>query len=262
MALGTGSLLAPNRGSPLNQGLLAWWIVLPGRSGGGRLVDLWGKYHNSLVNGASWIAPQGRPGGLGAIGLNAALSQYISTPLLPPIGANARTFAIWGWYDPANTGVRVLTDWGTTAVIGNRNLLYFAAGDSHPKYEFFGSTLTSSNVTTGGVWNHYCAIYNGTAAALYINGLFAGSASPSLNTAAGPMRIGYSIDNGGPWPGYLDDIRVYNRALSAVEVMALYQESRLGYPNGLLRVTRPLPAAVVGSGIQRQAMHQFRQRGT
>ncbi len=63
---------------------------------------------------------------------------------------------------------------------------------------------------------------------LNINGVLANQSTASAGNTIVPqtqytdMRIGYSRVNGGYFPGYIDDVRIYSRALSASEVKQLY----------------------------------------
>ena len=71
-----------------------------------------------------------------------------------------------------------------------------------------------------GVWHHLVANYNrnkGGSKKVFLNGALIqqgsiGKKNPANNQ---PVKIGH-------WPGFLDDVRIYNRALSAAEVKTLY----------------------------------------
>ncbi|MEK7574083.1 MAG: LamG-like jellyroll fold domain-containing protein [Patescibacteria group bacterium] len=40
------------------------------------------------------------------------------------------------------------------------------------------------------------------------------------------MRIGNNPINNGYFPGIIDDVRIYNRALSAAEILAIYNATK------------------------------------
>lgn len=79
-----------------------------------------------------------------------------------------------------------------------------------------------------GEWNHVVATYDGSTAALYINGALAGSASYSgqIISSTGPTDIGSENNIGSRYSGLLDEVRIYNRAISATEVQRLYELGR------------------------------------
>lgn len=96
------------------------------------------------------------------------------------------------------------------------------------------SAYDGSSTTTGTKY-FVCAVnkYNGTATELYVNGAYvsaltvAGWTGSSSNTTATNFGIGGRGDSGSnPFDGVIDDVRVYSRALSAVEINNLY------YANG------------------------------
>lgn len=51
-------------------------------------------------------------------------------------------------------------------------------------------------------------------------------ANSAQTTQNFPFNIGVGLTNGYSWNGGLDDVRLYNRALSATESLNLYQSTR------------------------------------
>ena len=80
-------------------------------------------------------------------------------------------------------------------------------------------------------WHSYSLTYNGTTLILYHNGVSEGTLA-TTDTAAGggPIRIGRRWDGADFFPGNIPNAKVYNRALSAAEVLQNYnaQKSRFG----------------------------------
>ncbi|HEY6020469.1 MAG TPA: LamG domain-containing protein, partial [Candidatus Paceibacterota bacterium] len=91
------------------------------------------------------------------------------------------------------------------------------------------TTLRGSlvNVTAGTLtlnkWQMGTFTYDGTTLNLYLNGALVGSAtgSATINSSV-DLWIGKRILNNNTFVGRIDDVRVYNRALSAQEVQQLY----------------------------------------
>lgn len=70
-------------------------------------------------------------------------------------------------------------------------------------------------------WVHVAATYDGTAMKLYQNGILVGStpASGDITQAPSvPLRIGINPGDYRGWDGAIDDVRIYNRALTTEEL--------------------------------------------
>ncbi|TAN40439.1 MAG: hypothetical protein EPN22_17315, partial [Nitrospirae bacterium] len=89
----------------------------------------------------------------------------------------------------------------------------------------FGNTSTPLN--TG--FNHVFSAYDGSSLKLYINGILSNSSSTSyaVSTTANGLFLGSSAGSSGEglgeetMRGTIDDVRIYNRALSAAEIKKL-----------------------------------------
>ena len=86
---------------------------------------------------------------------------------------------------------------------------------------------TPAGVFTVGQWYHVAAVVNRTAgtANIYVNGVLqtvSGSVDTDFNNTGG-IYIGEQIGNAvTDFNGTIDDVRIYNRALSAQEIWQLY----------------------------------------
>ena len=71
-----------------------------------------------------------------------------------------------------------------------------------------------------GVWAHVAATYNGNVLALYVNGVQAAQLliAGSITTSTSPLRIGGNTIWGEWFNGLIDEVRVYNRALTATDI--------------------------------------------
>lgn len=121
--------------------------------------------------------------------------------------------------------------WGTQLYIApNAAITFdvFVGGSTN-----YASFASASNSVTVNAWNHVCGVIPyGAAPALYVNGSLTGSGTtiPStgnFTTTTGSaitgMRIGSWVTTGSyATKGYIDDFRMYNRALTASQVSALY----------------------------------------
>src|SRR5207244_13011036 len=95
------------------------------------------------------------------------------------------------------------------------------------------SPLPNGTINTGGVdqtaaggtvplnsWTHLAVTYDGATLRLYVNGIqtAAQAVTGSLLSSTAPLRIGGDAPWGEYFSGTIDEVRVYNRALSAAEI--------------------------------------------
>ncbi len=71
-------------------------------------------------------------------------------------------------------------------------------------------------------WTHLATTYDGNVLALYVNGVQAATllATGSIATSTDPLKIGGNAIWGEWFSGLIDEVRVYNRALTATEIQA------------------------------------------
>ncbi len=83
------------------------------------------------------------------------------------------------------------------------------------------------NELVPGTWTHAAFVHDGTKDMIYINGVLANSKDVvgNLNNTTHPLGIGYDpIDNANFFNGSLDEVQIYDYALSAADIAAAYTE--------------------------------------
>ena len=81
------------------------------------------------------------------------------------------------------------------------------------------------NELVPGVWKHVVFVHDGTNDLIYMNGVQIASkaVSGTMNSTTKPLGIGYNpIDVGNYFNGVLDEVRIYNIALSAAQITTLF----------------------------------------
>jgi len=96
-----------------------------------------------------------------------------------------------------------------------------------------GVIVYSSQPVEIGTLNHLAATYDGSMATIYINGMPAGARASNITIA--PNDIGLYVGNShgstqdegseGAFNGTIDEVRIWNRALSASEASQQYQSA-------------------------------------
>lgn len=79
---------------------------------------------------------------------------------------------------------------------------------------------SSANVSTG--WHLLVGTHDGATGKLYLDGVEVASAAGTLGNPSGSSRIGDYSGGSYNWPGYIDDVRLYDRTLTLAEIKALY----------------------------------------
>ena len=133
---------------------------------------------------------------------------------------------IAGWYfatcsDP-DGGSRCSAAGSSNALLYEHN---FASGS-------VGAWVTGNNTLTLNAWNHVVVTYSRSSTAnnpvFYINGVVRSGTSVGNQTGTAPSdtglenTIGNRTDTAATFNGLIDDVRIYNRVLTADEIKRLY----------------------------------------
>jgi hypothetical protein len=203
-------------------GPTAEWTLTQANVSGATVADASGNGNAAtVVNG---------PLTFGAMGANFNGQQYVDSTI--KVASSALTVSVWfNAANLSNANPRLVANSHTDADVSGFQLMFSSGGASG----FFdvgnGSAeghAAWSQQLVAGTWYHYVGVYDGATVSTYLNGLevastpFVGGAlaagtGPDINIARNPTYAGdYFI-------GAIYDVRLYERALSAAEVLALYQ---------------------------------------
>ena len=80
--------------------------------------------------------------------------------------------------------------------------------------------VSAASALAVGTWTHLAATFDGSTLRIYVNGTQASqlAVSGSIATSTGVLRIGGNSVWGEYFSGLIDEVRLYNRALSAAEI--------------------------------------------
>jgi Concanavalin A-like lectin/glucanases superfamily len=243
---------------PLNRGLRYHWLCLPGAMQGA----IWrNTAHNpftdaNMSNGSTVIGkiyaqtvgmaapgptigfnPTNRPGGWGEMRCASATTSYLTWGIgHEPNDAGTGnytgpwTIAAWGYLNSTSgNGWMIAWGGGTTdkaSFIGHIGTTLEGGG--------WGDDITSASFWGTYAWHHIVLTFDGSDATsqkhanMYADGrLVAGPTTKSWGTLNNTLgTIGAQLNLGEQWNGGLDDLRLYDRVLSADEVVWLYHDSQ------------------------------------
>jgi len=139
-----------------------------------------------------------------------------------PSGANPRSVALWVKPTLVDNNYHVIFEYGTFSA-NNLWGIGIDAGTNKYYISQYGYNV-SGNVAQANVWTHLVVTYDGTTYKIYENGIQTNSGTMTTSTTlSGTMEFGRQI-SGTPYyfQGQLDDLRVYNYALTASQVKQVY----------------------------------------
>ncbi len=214
----------------LNDGLVGYWKLDEG-AGTTAVDDSGYGYNSELTNSPVWDAAV--PSTMDfpdpyALGFDrSGVTEYATTSGTPKIdGAQELTLSTWVYMNSAPSGT------GYTYMrfisLGNEKavLRYYdnSGVDAVQFYMSIGGSLHSIVVSppwTTGVWFHVAGTYDGSVMRVYVDGAEMETLSIAGTVDAGNgVRLSHSA-NDEALDGRLDDVRIYNRALSPAEISAL-----------------------------------------
>ena len=216
--------------SSLYQPLAASW-KLDEPYGSTSFADASGNGNTGSCSGSS-CPTMGVPGKkLTAASFNGANSQ-ITIPDSPSLRLDQFTIALWVYPSQVKSDYQPLLA-KEDSVGANRNYgLFIAPNTMQVRYSVWASDCSTRFAANSvsqlalNTWNYVVFTYDGATASLYINGVLDSSSLAStpggLCHVAVPVRIGKETSVFQPFFGNLDDIQIYNQALSAATVSSLY----------------------------------------
>lgn len=93
-------------------------------------------------------------------------------------------------------------------------------------YDGSAVTSDSTNISSTGVWYHFCVTVASGTLSFYVNGALSSTGSSTITSAAVDLVIGKSpVFTSQIFDGYISDARLYSRALSLAEIKDIYNKT-------------------------------------
>lgn len=208
--------------TPIND-LAGWWKF--DENTGSSTADSSGNGNTgTLVNTPTWVTP-GRLGPA-ALQFSGASQESVTANSSTSLNSPVSAITISAWVNA--------TDWsGNRRILqkGNSDNQYrLLAENSLLKFHLNGVDTLTATLPPTGTWVHIAATWDGSVMILYTNGVQQASqgASGTIATTADVFAIAKkngSGVSGDYFNGSLDDVRLYNRALSSSEITAIMNTS-------------------------------------
>jgi hypothetical protein len=210
-------------------------VVIPGLAaaysfddGSGTLVrDSSTFLNNGTVSGATWTT-SGHT--LGA--LSYTPNSYVQVPAAPSIDISGKGLTIEMWANITLSGAVDYVLLGKPWTASGQTYPYYQYGieydtnGAHTLDFYFGDTSGQARgpfkmTPVTGTWTHIAYTYDGTSVKGYLNGTLAltAAATTDIQARGTVLRIGVDGALQQGYRGLIDDLRIYNRALTAAEIL-------------------------------------------
>lgn len=211
-------------------------------------ADSAGSNYGTL-NGDAFFAPVGVVGN--AVGMSRAGDGYISMGDIFPMTSGGFSLVAWVMTAPGNQQADLSLVARHEAGTANGYIIGINANGPYGRTDkawFYvsaasGSELNSTTSVNDGDWHQVVGVYHASGfSELFVDGGEAEDSGtmPAVVANDAPFRAGGVNLNGMPvstLDGYIDELQVYGRALSAFEVQVLYEQ--------------PQATLLFGSGVER-----------
>jgi hypothetical protein len=211
---------------PTNLGLVGYWPMDEGA--GSKAGDFSGSGNTGTITGATWT--NGKKGK--ALNFDGS-SSYIRSATFPNFPTTTMTACVWLKTTSSSSMLifqqnRSLSYYNNEALFNTSSgkLLFWDYGAS--AYGFDGTTLSNTSLNDG-KWHLGCFVKNGTSGTYYLDGNQDGTKTAASNVSYGTndFVIGKDYrDDNTFFNGSIDDVRIYNRVLTASEISKIYSSGQ------------------------------------
>jgi fibronectin type 3 domain-containing protein len=198
------------------------WHFDEGR--GVTIFDNSGNGNNGIIAGPSWVNSKE---GLGKALEFGGMNGYVSLPNSSSLDITNPPLSIFAWIkvkEGADTGWIVAKNYSSASNI--QYGMFWRTGDNKIEVYLQGGSRVSSpsNSVLAGNWYFVGFTWDGQYVRLFINGVQSATGTYTGTLSSQPyLRIGRRETSAYPFKGIIDEVRIYNRALTSAEILNLFQ---------------------------------------
>ncbi|HNW90596.1 MAG TPA: T9SS type A sorting domain-containing protein, partial [Bacteroidales bacterium] len=210
---------------------------ITGTSTTATVTDYSGNGNHGTIDAASsplWVSG-GVSGGAYDFNGNQYIDCNYGSGLNP--STNPHTFSMWVKSDnPANNMMYM-----TAGQVPNSNYRFYV-GTYNGNWDMGiqGSSWGGGTINASTNWTHIAVVMNGSVATLYVNGVVGRTINYTSYTFNRDIYIA-NHDNNYWWLGYVDDVRIYNTALTPAQVQDISTSS------SLMITVNPIPTVTLAA---------------
>jgi len=203
----------------LNQGLIGWW-TFDGNNLIQNVTDRSGNNNNGFLQNVTATSSKVVPGKIGQGFDFTANNTAVKVGTTDFIGTGDATFCAWIYQKSAASNDTAIYNGKFQFIQTTSNRWYFSN-------DGVTTLITPVSTIVLNRWDFYCATRSGTDGNIYQNGMnikSGAAGTPTSGTTA--VYIGNNSGSTHSLGGYMDDVRLYGRALSALEIQQLYNAGK------------------------------------
>jgi len=196
-------------------------MALPMQEGAGAVVaDISGFENNGTIDGATWVRESS---GLWVLDFDGT-DDVVTCTLIPEVTVGGTySYAVWVYSDDVSTTHTIIQN--SNSGTDRNGLGIFINGIAIGYYD--GGFTAKSGTFTTSTWTHVVGTNNAGTLALYLNGVAqVGTTAPTIRGGNANLFIGEADEGSQDFAGKLALIRIYNRALSAPEILNHYNQEK------------------------------------
>lgn len=208
-----------------DSGLVGYWHFDEGASS--TAYDASGSGNTGTIQGSpTWASGASCEAG-GCLTLNGS-NQYLSMGATSSLDLAGKV-SVTAWIHPNSTARQLVVALGDGDDYTNNYQMFIDTGAFFTVGEGASAAYaTKSGSIASGNWYYLAGTFDGTTAKIYINGILEGQDTFSgTRQSGGSFRVGMRAPSGVPewyFNGAIDEVRVYNRVLSATEIADQYND--------------------------------------
>jgi regulation of enolase protein 1 (concanavalin A-like superfamily) len=188
-------------------------------------AELDGDLTDSSGNGVDGTAIGGDPQYVAGVAGSAldldGTDDYIDfgIPQVWPTDRSARSMCAWAKSDSVDGGWRWIAAYGRA---GTGEAMFIGMNGADLYGGGYGDDMLVAGFWDVGTWHHICLTYDGTTARLYADGKLRVTQAKNWNLVMTRAHIGRQVNDAAEfWNGLVDDVRIYDYALTPAQVAGL-----------------------------------------
>ena len=194
--------------------LRGWWRL------NGNANDSSGNGYNGTVSGATLTSGQNGSGSA-AYNFSPASSARIILPDAAALAGNPQ-YTISAWIKTGSAAAYGILGWGSFGTANSTIALRVSVQPGFQTY-WWANDLNTPFAVADNAWHQVVTLYDGSTQQTYVDGVYINARTPTAGHAAVAtnMNIGRT-STAEYFAGDIDDVRLYDRALSASEIATLF----------------------------------------